>query len=169
MQLWWWPYTPAQPCLTYDLAIGCSGCLGMMQAGGHIFCGVFLMILSCLGHSRKAHFHFCILGIQNEKKYQIDKFPNLCIFGVANFMFQYLRHGHVFFNFNISCANLAANFLVFKNIFFELNLPTLKTSQNIRITPKNCWFIAPCFVPRQTGDPVPCCIYDSVIRHEVKR
>ena len=84
------------------------------------------MFLACLDHARWAEFHLGILGPQEWKKSsdilspkkgqisglaQIDIFSDFLVLGVANFRINYLRQFS--FNFENSCAHLAANFLNF--------------------------------------------------------
>ena len=84
------------------------------------------MFLACLDHSRWAKFHLGIPGPQEWKKSseiwspkkgqisgfaQIDIFSDFLVLGVANFRINYLRQFS--FNFENSCAHLAANFLNF--------------------------------------------------------
>ena len=138
---------------------------------------------------------------------QINIFSDFLVLGVANFRINYLRQFS--FNFENSCAHLAANFLNFskhtqlftfgwfwrklwtnnqKNwksekcqfeqilksdlfsgqdfwFFFHSCSPRIpkwnfahlawsKQAKNIRKTPKNSWFTAPCFRTRQPGHPV---------------
>ena len=89
--------------------------------------GGFLMFLACLDHKRWAKFHFSILGQHGWKKSteilstkkraeisglaQSDIFSDFLVLGVANFRINYLRQFS--FNFENSCAHLAANFLNF--------------------------------------------------------
>ena len=106
---------------------GCPVCLVLKQgAVTQLFFEVFLMFLACLDHARWAEFHLGILGPQEWKKSsdilspkkgqisglaQIDIFSDFLVLGVANFRINYLRQFS--FNFENSCAHLAANFLNF--------------------------------------------------------
>ena len=84
------------------------------------------MFLACLDHKWWAQFHLGILGqhgwkksteILSTKKGQIsglaqsDIFSDFLVLGVANFRINFLRQFS--FNFENSCAHLAANFLNF--------------------------------------------------------
>ena len=109
------------------ISTGCPVCLVLKQgAVNQIFLEVFLMFLACLDHKWWAQFHLGILGqhgwkksteILSTKKGQIsglaqsDIFSDFLVLGVANFRINYLRQFS--FNFENSCAHLAANFLNF--------------------------------------------------------
>ena len=104
---------------------GWPGCLVLKQgAVNQLFLEVFLMFLACMDHKSWAEFHLGILRqhgwkksteILSTKKGQIsglaqtDIFSDFLVLGVANFRINYLRQFS--FNFENSCAHLAANFL----------------------------------------------------------
>jgi len=106
---------------------GCPVCLVLKQgAVNQPLPGAPLMPPACLDHSRWAKLHPGTPGPQQWKKSseiwspkkgqisglaQIDIFSDFLVLGVANFRINYLRQFS--FNFENSCAHLAANFLNF--------------------------------------------------------